>query len=685
MKDDPLSPRAISIDNRTRRKKLAELFFSHQGHVSDKWEHYLGIYECEFAPLIACDRAVALLEIGIQNGGSLEIWKRYLPEGSRVTGVDIDERCSKIPLHSDIEVIICDASDRTRLDAALGARMFDVIIDDGSHVSEQIIATFKALFPRLRPGGKFIIEDLHACYFPSFKGGYREPSSAIEWLKNFVDWLNLDHFDAEACAKDLTEIRSFPSEIARVAFYDSVAVIEKLPITKHAPYRRILTGHEASVAHPAKWLSRSAALGSLIASEEGARALESGLRDELAEMRTKASEAAAAAKERLAAREKEIASLAARLQHDAERHSAETARLETSIAERFSELTALNRLMNDLAGRAEKQEAALAAALARAVDAEARTERNKGEIARFEASVAELNGLLKDQAAETEMRRSAASAALARITELDERVQSQADEIARLEANVADRFTELATLSGLIKAKEEEAEKSRSAASAAFARVADLEVRAQRQAAEIAQLEASIAERFAELATMSSLVKAKDEEAEKHRSATAAALARVAELEARAAHQAGEIAGLEENVAERFGELATLSGLLKAKEEEVDLADASVKGLGAQLAAIQDSIAWKATSRLVQALKPVGSVRRQLKLQRKLVQASGLFDGSWYLTQNPDVAADGFRNNPKRGAARTLPIEMSPAQERRSCLYRCATKSHSKDAGKWRH
>ncbi len=615
-------------------KKLAEVFFEHQGQVSDKWEQYLGIYEFELASLIARDRAIALLEIGIQNGGSLEIWRKYLPEGSRVTGIDIDERCANIPLQSDIEIIICDASNRESLDTALGARIFDVIIDDGSHVSGHIIATFKALFPRLRPGGKFIIEDLHACYFASFKGGYRHPGSAIEWLKNIVDWLNIDHFDGRLCAENLADIRSAPNEIARVTFYDSVAVIEKLPVTKQAPYRRVLAGHEATVVSPAKWLSNAPALASLVVSEGSGLALERGLKDELVAMRKSAHEAAAEAKERLSAREKEIAHFSAQLRQERERYGAETARLETSLAERFSELTALNRLWGEISSRAEQQETALSAAYSRAAEAEARAERSKTEIVQLTENVSELNELVLAKSAEAERHGSASAKALSQAAALEARAEEQVAEIARLEASLGD-------LNRLLEAKSTEAEQLSSATSHALSRVAELETHAERQADEIARLEARVAERFNELATLSALLRTKEEEADRRGGAATSASARVAELEARATRQAGEIAGLEANVAERFGELATLSGLLKAKEEEVDLADASVKGLGAQLAAIQDSIAWKATSRLVQALKPIGSVRRQLKLQRKLVQASGLFDGPWYLAQNPDVAADG--------------------------------------------
>lgn len=46
----------------------------------------------------------------------------------------------------------------------------DIVIDDGSHVSRHVLTRFRAVFPHLRPGGKYVIEDLQTSYWPSFGG-----------------------------------------------------------------------------------------------------------------------------------------------------------------------------------------------------------------------------------------------------------------------------------------------------------------------------------------------------------------------------------------------------------------------------------------------------------------------------------------------------------------------------------
>src|ERR1700733_10908170 len=77
-------------------ERLVALFFAHQGNIVDKWEQYLSIYASEFAHFLSPAQPVRLLEIGVQNGGSLELWAKYLPNGSEIVGLDIDPAVEKI-------------------------------------------------------------------------------------------------------------------------------------------------------------------------------------------------------------------------------------------------------------------------------------------------------------------------------------------------------------------------------------------------------------------------------------------------------------------------------------------------------------------------------------------------------------------------------------------------------------
>jgi hypothetical protein len=228
---------------------LANVFMNHEGYFIDKWEQYIGIYESELAPFIIAGQPISLLEIGVQNGGSLQVWKKYLPVGSCVVGIDINPDCAKLELDENTSVHIADGTDRAALDGVLGDLTFDVIIDDGSHRSDHIISTYKALFSRVKGGGKYIIEDLHASYWSEYGGGFRTEGSAMEFLKGLADGLNCDHFRDTGFARkaEIDHLRDFGRSIARLTLYDSVAVMEFMNVPRDSPYRQIYSGGETRV------------------------------------------------------------------------------------------------------------------------------------------------------------------------------------------------------------------------------------------------------------------------------------------------------------------------------------------------------------------------------------------------------------------------------------------------------
>jgi len=234
---------------------LRRIFIEHEGYASDKWEHYLPIYEAAFSKFTARGQPIRLLEIGVQNGGSLQVWSKYLPEGSTIVGIDIDPACVRLPMEANISIRIGDATDPVALDHMLRDARFDVIIDDGSHQSHDVIATFEDCFKRLGPGGVYIIEDLHCSYVSSRGGGFHNPGTAVEWLKALVDALNVDHIESDAAAAldsvGMQSMRELGSQIAQITFFDSMAIVKKLPMKKEHSYRRIITGLETRIVDPA--------------------------------------------------------------------------------------------------------------------------------------------------------------------------------------------------------------------------------------------------------------------------------------------------------------------------------------------------------------------------------------------------------------------------------------------------
>ena len=99
----------------------------------------------------------------------------------------------------------------------------DIVIDDGSHVASDQIASFKTLFPLLAPDGVYIIEDLHAAYCQEFGGGIGREDTMVSFAKNLID--DLHGWYHQADAKSFSSARE---QIARIAFYDSIVAIRKI-------------------------------------------------------------------------------------------------------------------------------------------------------------------------------------------------------------------------------------------------------------------------------------------------------------------------------------------------------------------------------------------------------------------------------------------------------------------------
>jgi SAM-dependent methyltransferase len=236
---------------------LERLYAQHTGHISQKWSSYLPVYDRVLAPYRALP--VRLLEIGVQNGGSLDIWARYFPAATLLIGCDIDERCAQLRFDDGrIHVIVGDATESDTQEQILArSPTFDVILDDGSHRSDDIIDTFVSLFPRLDPGGVYVIEDLHCSYWEGFGGGLHAQRSAMSFLKRLVDVINADHWGLDRDGAALLEpvlgrplppdlLAALPS-IASVEFHDSMCIVRRDGAPSPRLGVRVVVGTSASV------------------------------------------------------------------------------------------------------------------------------------------------------------------------------------------------------------------------------------------------------------------------------------------------------------------------------------------------------------------------------------------------------------------------------------------------------
>ena len=137
---------SVTIEQRIR---------AHSGRQIDKWAHYGRIYDHHFAPLWT--RVKRVLEIGVDHGGSLQLWKAVFPH-AEIVGLDINPAC-KAYEEEHISIVTGDQTD-TKLLQSLGG--FDIVIDDGSHERAHQSLSFNALWPSTRM--VYLIEDCHGIF-----------------------------------------------------------------------------------------------------------------------------------------------------------------------------------------------------------------------------------------------------------------------------------------------------------------------------------------------------------------------------------------------------------------------------------------------------------------------------------------------------------------------------------------
>jgi hypothetical protein len=138
--------------------KMTTLYELGHKHGTDKRGHgYLQAYERLFDSFRY--DPIVLLEIGVASGASLRMWKEYFPKGL-IVGLDIEVATAKL-VEERIEIMIGNQNSSFDLGRLVGAyNQFDVIVDDASHQLEDQVFSFEYLWPHVKLGGYYAIEDI---------------------------------------------------------------------------------------------------------------------------------------------------------------------------------------------------------------------------------------------------------------------------------------------------------------------------------------------------------------------------------------------------------------------------------------------------------------------------------------------------------------------------------------------
>ncbi|RHW16668.1 class I SAM-dependent methyltransferase [Sphingomonas gilva] len=214
-----LSEEQVSAIRSPSPGPFEQAFYDHKGRIAHKWTHYLPIYDRIIAPWIG--KPVRMLEIGVNKGGSLEVWRTVLGSDATIFGVDIDPRvATRVESPNQVRIGSQDDPDFLRsVVQEMGG--VDIVLDDGSHIGRHVIKSFETLFPLMPVGGVYVIEDLQTSYWPGMhEGGYRRKGTAVEYLKTLVDEIN-GRFHSHGTSE------LFREQIGSIQFFSAVAVIEK--------------------------------------------------------------------------------------------------------------------------------------------------------------------------------------------------------------------------------------------------------------------------------------------------------------------------------------------------------------------------------------------------------------------------------------------------------------------------
>jgi len=206
--------------------ELRDLFYNHLTLPSDKWDTYFDVYEMYYSKFK--NKSPLFVEVGVQGGGSIQMWKKYFGENSRIIGIDVDPNVLDNLKYYDstTKVYIGDQESPEFWDSFLSRNdEIDAFLDDGGHTMRQQIVTFEKVFPALKKGGVYICEDTHTSYWNSFQSELYNYNSFIEYSKRLVDIINLEHVQQKN--KIDTKLIEICKDLTSVHFYDSAVVFIK--------------------------------------------------------------------------------------------------------------------------------------------------------------------------------------------------------------------------------------------------------------------------------------------------------------------------------------------------------------------------------------------------------------------------------------------------------------------------
>ena len=192
-----------------------------------KWQHYFDVYEHHLARFRGTD--VVICEVGINNGGSLALWRSYFGPRARIIGIDLFNASfmQANPLYGSPDRVVYGDQGSAKFWAEFraGEPRIDVFIDDGGHLPRLQMATLEEMLPHLSAGGVYATEDLVKGVTQGAEGSRASPTVRYA-VSNYV--LGRDGLSSFFWPPRPQRATKWQQQLFGVSFYPYIIVLEKL-------------------------------------------------------------------------------------------------------------------------------------------------------------------------------------------------------------------------------------------------------------------------------------------------------------------------------------------------------------------------------------------------------------------------------------------------------------------------
>ena len=215
-------------------EKFIKLFKSSPKY-SIKWDNYFNIYSNILKKFVK--KKIIFVEVGVGNGGSLFMWKKFFGKKARIIGIELNPEAKKLE-KSGFEIFIGDqANPNFWKNFYKQVGKIDILLDDGGHKNIQQITTFMESIRYINNGGKIIVEDTHTSFMK--KKGFKNPSkySFINFCFHLIENM---HRRNPMLEKNLNY---YSKKIKQINFHDSIVEID-ITENKSLKYSQLLENNK---------------------------------------------------------------------------------------------------------------------------------------------------------------------------------------------------------------------------------------------------------------------------------------------------------------------------------------------------------------------------------------------------------------------------------------------------------